>query len=627
MIVIALFELQNLSINIQFEHSLAMKKIILLIITLFWFSFVINSSKAFSEEVPNDIYEPPGTYDSSPPFLLNVFVKTIISAGSCDKDNYSGCTLNDVLNDINRLDDFKPEVKIDLNTDDYINTTLNSNATLRQRGGLTSRLAPLKSFRIKLDKKSPEWHEQRRIQLIKDFDDLSRIRNKLSFDFFIEIPHLPSLHTQFVNLTIEDNNLKHKLGLYTHVEHVGKEYLKRRGWDKKSLLYKAEYFFFSNSSDLSVDQDGKPLNKRDFEKRLEIKNGKNHKPLIEMLEALDDESLDFQSEVLDIYFNRENLLTWLAVNILINNIDTKTHNYYLYKPTESKKFYIIPWDYDRAWGLAQEQDEKVVNQLPNWWFSHANWWENKLIKRFLSTPNNLELLQKTVREIKNKYLTPEKIQIKIDSYRDIVFPIIREKTDWDTIELKGETDPERVAEYNRILQLFSRNVEFNYNKFLEHLKDPMPFRINNPTIDLYNHEVTFTWDKSTSLFKQQITYDLEISSNPEFKNESIIERIENISNTTYSLYWKHPRGTYYYRIISKDTNAPSKYWQIAWNRAIKLNSGLQAYGVKSFMVAMDEEQTISKGGSISWSLLFFLLLLTMINTKKHTSSIQHAKIL
>ena len=588
---------------------------LILLLPLFSWADVLTSS------VSNDIYEPPEIYDKSSPSLLNIHVKTHIEAGACNPDDYTGCTLKDVLNDINRSDKFKPEVKISFEADDYDNNKATPNATLRQRGGFSSRHAPIKSFRIKLNKKAPLWRGQRRIQLVKAFSDLSRIRNKLSFDLFSKIPHLPSLRTQFVRLYINDNNVELKQGLYTHIEHVGKNYLKIRNWNKKSTLYKAEYFYFNNDPGLAIDSKGEPINEKKFEKILEIKSGKNNKALINMLNALEDESLDFSTQILDTYFDRDNLLTWLAINILTNNIDTKIHNYYLYNPYSSQKFYFIPWDYDRAWGLAQEQDENTIKQLPNWWFSHANWWENKLFKRFLSTSNNLELLQKTVKELKNKYLSHQKIQMRIDSYRNVVFPVIREDTDWNTIELRGETDPERIAEYNRILQLISNNVEFNYAKFLEHLKDPMPFRLHDPVVTPDNFEVTFTWTESTSLFKQQIVYDLEISNNPEFMDKSIIEKIKNISKTSYSLLWKHPKGNYYYRIISRDANAPDKYWQTAWNRTIKLNNGLQAYGVKSFTVTIGEEQQKHRsGGSASWSLLFLLLLLTtrkILSTNKY----------
>ncbi|KAG1707733.1 hypothetical protein GQR58_003383 [Nymphon striatum] len=161
------------------------------------------------------------------PNLLTVSVRTVIASGPCEIDNYDGCTLNDVLNDINSSDDFKPEIKIHFSSDDYPDDGLESNAELRQRGA-TSRYAPQKSFRIKLDKEAPLWRGEDRLQLLKSHNDFTRVRNKLSYDLFKSIPHLPSMRTQFVNLFIEDQGNSEDQGLYTQVEYVGKEVLTKK---------------------------------------------------------------------------------------------------------------------------------------------------------------------------------------------------------------------------------------------------------------------------------------------------------------------------------------------------------------------------------------------------------------
>ena len=65
-------------------------------------------------------------------------------------------------------DDFKPEIRVHMTADDYPDDGLVSNAEMRQRGA-TSRGAPQKSFRVKLDKEVDLWRGERRLQLIKSF--------------------------------------------------------------------------------------------------------------------------------------------------------------------------------------------------------------------------------------------------------------------------------------------------------------------------------------------------------------------------------------------------------------------------------------------------------------------------
>ncbi len=538
-----------------------------------------------------DIQEPAGTYDTSAPTLLNMSVRTVISAGPCVTNNYVGCTLNDVLNDINAHDNFKPEIKVHFSADDYAEDGLVSNATMRQRGN-ESRSAPQKSFRIKLKKGLPLWRGERKIQLIKSGFDPSRIRNKLSYDLFTTIPHLPSMRTQFVHLNVNDQGIDHDYGLYTQVENFGKEYLQRRGWNKDSRVYKVEdTSLYDGDPGLALDATGKPVNLAAFEELFEIKRGKTHFDLINMLHDLNNPSLDFNTQVMGKYFNLDNYLTWFSINLLLNNQDTHFHNYYLYNPKGKIKFYLIPWDYDSVLGMVPDTPEITAERLPRWWFSHANFWEIELHKRFLSQPGNLQLLANAVTEIKNKYLTPEKIAAKRDAYYDIVFPVIRNTNDWNFIGLPGNTDPERVAAYNQIFDKLSQQVNIQYARFMERLYDPMTFKMNKAVIpNNYTtaHNINFSWGKSTSLTGQTIVYDLDIASDKLFKPGTIVEHITGLSGLSHSVHWTHPKGTYYYRVIARDAAAPQQHWQESLNAPLTYANGwLELHGVEPVVIPAD----------------------------------------
>ena len=53
-----------------------------------------------------------------------------------------------------------------------------------------------------------------------------------------------------------------------------------------------------------------------------------------MLEALNDDSQKID-DVLDTYFDTENLVYWMAFQILTGNCDTQNRNCYLYSPLNS----------------------------------------------------------------------------------------------------------------------------------------------------------------------------------------------------------------------------------------------------------------------------------------------------
>lgn len=352
---------------------------VLLFLTLIFITGITKAADVISPNVSPEIQEPTGIY--AIPTLVNMQAKTVISTGLCDLQSNVGCTLNDILNDIDGTDDFKPEIRVQFTADDYPSDGLPSNASMRIRG-TASRHAPQKSFRIKLDKGLPLWQGHRKIQLVKSFYELSRIRNKLSFDLFKTIPHFPSIRTQFVKLNINDQGVSKEYGLYTQIEHVGKEYLTRRGWNKDSGVYKPEHFYYQNDPALALNAEGKPIDEAAFEKILEIKRGKKHTKLLKMIRAINNHDLDFKSDVFNKYFDQDNYLTWFAVNILVNNTDTDAHNYYLYNPKDSETFYILPWDYDFSWGSTRDSSTQSIAHLPRGWFSHANWYGNHLHQRF-----------------------------------------------------------------------------------------------------------------------------------------------------------------------------------------------------------------------------------------------------
>lgn len=545
------------------------------------------SADVLSSTTTPNLIEPAGTYGSSTPSLLNMRIKTVIGNGACNADVIDGCTLSDVLNDIDSSDDVTPEIKVKMTADDFPDDGLVSNAELRQRGA-TSRRAPQKSFRIKLDSSDDLWRGERRIQLVKSFWDFSRIRNKLSYDLFKDIPNLPSMRTQFVNFKIEDQGFVEDYGLYTHVENFGKEYLVRRNWDKDSGVYKAENFFFKDNAAFALNAAGEPLDEDAFEKLMEIKRGDDHSKFVEMVKAVDNPGLDFNSQVFNKYFNQDNYLSWFAMNILMDNYDTNFHNFYLYNPKDTEKFYFVPWDYDLALGAAFDTDAGGRVNLARWTQSHANFWGQELHQRFLRQPGNLGLLREAMEEIKDKYLTRSKLQQKADSYYNIVFPFVSSSPDIDNLYLGG-TNPEKIAGYNRVFSSLASKVEQNYNLFVAKIGDPMPFTLDDPEL-INNDSYNFSWAPSESLMGQTIRYDLEISSKATFDAGSVVFRRNQIQSNSVTIPWNYASGDYFYRVTARDVNAPSQFWQVGYNQ-VNLNDGRAVYGVVAF------NASVNNGGS------------------------------
>lgn len=483
--------------------------------------------------------------------------------------NPSGYTLADIDSDTDTYDDYEPELNVQFSTADFIPNGLN--ATFRQRGKST-RNTDQKSYRIKLDTGTDLWRFQEKLQLQKHPYDLTRMRNKLSFDLFRDIPDFASLRTQFVHLDINGTDY----GLYTHVENVGKEYLINRGLDKDDNLYKAQNFAFYYKDGLSLNALGQPLDLEAFERVISIERGDDQTKLLSMINAL--ETQDFET-VFAKYFNRNNYLTWMAINVLTGNQDTITQNFYMYNPLKSDKFFFLPWDYDGAWGF----DRQPYNTLngpyyARWEGGISNWWGVPLHKGFLSSPQNRADLDAMIQSIRQQYLTESKIQERVGVYKDLIRPYISAFPDINQLPVIASSDAEKILEWEAELDALPLRLEENLQQYYELLDSPMPFW-QGANYDGVNGVLVLNWDKSVDLQGDPIEYDLLVADNIDFNNSIVNE--PGLSDIVYQQSVLLPVGTYYMKVISKESNNFA-HWQEAFDR-VEINDR-KYFGVFEFIV-------------------------------------------
>ncbi|MEE9337429.1 MAG: CotH kinase family protein [Methylococcaceae bacterium] len=553
------------------------------------------SAEVFSP-LPSDINEPDGIYFPLAGSPLRTDVRTVIGTGPCVIGNYTGCTLADVNADNNSIDDFKPEIKVHITMETFPDDGLVSNATFRQRGN-SAREAEQKSYRIKLDSKDSLWRGERKFQLNKHPWDLSRINNKLSFDLMQEIPHLTSLRTDFVNLFVDNVDF----GLFTHVENVGKEYLTRRGWHKNSGVYKANSFDFFSSETFALDSAGKPLDPKKFNSKLEIKRGKNHSKLLEMLNAVNNENNNFSSNVLEKYFNKNNYLSWFSASVLMGNDDVVSSNFYLLNRKDEDTFYFLPWDYDETW-------EATNPDLSRAWSGVSGYWSSKLHKRYLQQPGAVAELIEAVNHIKNNYFSTSKIASKLDAYLPIVLPLVSASPDFDELPVVGN-GPEMDEYMDNYNQTYT-SIERNFQGFIDSIQYPMGFWIDKAFLN--NGKLSLEWGSSYDLQGDNITYDIQISTSPEFRQSTIVKKITGLTSTEYVYNWSLPEGDYYLRIIARDDSNPNDHWQVAYDEysagdnvfpgVISLQDTVDSDPVPPYCDMMFDPQVVGEGEEteLSW---------------------------
>lgn len=434
------------------------------------------------------------------------------------------CTLEDVLADKDPNDAYEPELHIHFESDAYLRDGVN--AKLEQKGKST-RAARQASFRVKLDTKTDLYDGERTFQLNKHFYDDTRVANMLSFELFQSIPHFTSLRTRFMHLHIDGVDY----GLFTHVEHGDKLYLKNHGFSKEDNLYKAQNYAFVMTKSLSLGEDGKPLDQKAFDATLEMKSGKEIQKVVEMTQAIADATTDAAFEtVFNKYFNRQNYLTWFAINIILGNKDTVTQNFFLLNPKFSDTFYFLPWDYD---GIGYKDD--VVQK---WTKGIANWWQSPLHRKFLQIKKNRDDLDAMVATLRAKYITDEAIHALMDKYRPLVEKYVTALPDSRYLHERW------AGAYNHLRnELVSENLK-DYNSQKGH---PMPFW---QYVENKEDGLILGWGKAVDLENDAIVYSLEVSESEDF-NTTIINE-QDISSSDSRVFVDSYSGALNYKVSDKN---------------------------------------------------------------------------
>lgn len=421
----------------------------------------------------------------------------------------------------------------------------NARITLR---GHSTMLAKRKSYKVTLNTDAVTWQGQTKINLNKHPFDPSRMRNKIAFDLFRQIPGLTSMVTHYVHVQILDLSAASlgepvgdadlhfvDYGLFTQIENADKSFLKNHGLDENGNLYKVNSFEYLRYPQQILDVDDPAYDEAAFEERLEICSGQSHAKLIQMIEDVNNLDYDID-DVLNRNFNRDNYMTWLATNILLGNYDTQNQNYFLYSPHDQLTWYFLPWDYDgslyaSSWYMRDDQGQLVQ------FIGIANYWGNVLHRRVFSEVHHVEELSRKI-DSAYKILTSGLMEEEIQKYQPIVEQFNLHRTDDDQF-----TDEKFYASLDNIRTA----VAINYQLYYDTLEKPMPVFLGN--IEPVAEGTEFFWTESYDLQGDRFSYQLQISRDLLFK-DIVFEKSRLAVN--HFIVDLDP-GTYYWKITVKDS--------------------------------------------------------------------------
>ena len=244
-------------------------------------------------------------------------------------------------------------------------------------------------------------------------------------------------------------------------------------------------------------------------------------------------------------FEMDNYLTWLATNILLDNRDTNTQNFMLYRPKDHETFYFLPWDYDGAFDYYNQFQGRETSYLPPWRIGLSNYWSTNLHSRFFRDVENIEKLNKRIDELYYE-LSEMNIPDMVDAYESVVYPYISREP--DSLELRGTVE-QHVQEVERIKNILDINLKRYYNT----LEKPMPIFLGDAT-PLGEYSL-FNWDRSYDFQGDALKYHFELSTTPTFDT---VMYDEVLNYNEVSVRGLDP-GIYYWRVTVMDAKGHKQY--------------------------------------------------------------------
>lgn len=403
----------------------------------------------------------------------------------------------------------------------YNDRTANATVQLRGQGASTW---PQKSYRIKLKDGSGTWRDQQTITLNKYASDPLRFKNKLAFSLMADIPEMMSARTQFVHLYVKDktegeDGLFEDYGLYTQVEQVNKKYLRNRGMDSDGALYQAtEDFDWQTHEDSILEATDPGYDKEKFEQYLEIDGLEDHASMVELLAAVNDENMPV-TDIVEKYFEADNLYYWMAFHILMGDSDVLDGSYYLYNARGQERWYFISWNNG---GILDEGYEALDDETyeRSWEKGIFLFTDTVLFQRILQDASCREALDAAVEDLRKNYLTGDSLQKKIDGCRQTVEEYLYQLPDMTYARVTPE-------EYDTLAKGLTAEVEENYRVYKESLSSAWPFHILTP--ENAGEQTVLNWEESFRYDGGKVTYMVELAEDYTFSAPVLKETTEETS--------------------------------------------------------------------------------------------------
>ena len=262
------------------------------------------------------------------------------------------------------------------------------------------------------------------LYLNNNVNDATQMREALAYDLFRRAG-LPAPRTAFarIYLTIPGKLQKQHLGLYTLVEVVEGDFLKRSVGTKKGLLLKPEMMR------------GVPYMGEDWDNYVERYapkgnvDPKDTARFIDFVRFIQQAPPDQFAQGLREYLEPEGFARFVALNAILANVDSfigNGHNYYLHVHPTNGRATFIPWDLNEAFGMHPVSGSSASQMVTSILRPNAD--PNRLVERFVADPTLGPLYRSQCELILTNLFVPARLKAEVDRIAAVTQPVVFAET-------------------------------------------------------------------------------------------------------------------------------------------------------------------------------------------------------
>jgi len=292
------------------------------------------------------------------------------------------------------------------------------NVGFRLRGN-SSRQAEKKAFKISFNtfEAGRKFHGLEKMNINGDHNDPSVVRSKMCWDIYNEAG-VPASRSNHVILYINNEYY----GLYTNVEHIDEEFIKKRFPDNSGNLWKCLYpatlEYLGSNPDLYKEEDA---GRRIYNLKTNTAED-NYEKLAHFIDVLNNYTGDELICELEKIFNIDNYLKVVALDVLSGNWDghiPNKNNFYLYHDPCTDKINFINYDLDNTFGIDWFGINWAATNMYNW-SSYGFGNGRPLYDRIIEVPAYRDRYSFYMREIMENYFNPESINIYLEEKLNLI---------------------------------------------------------------------------------------------------------------------------------------------------------------------------------------------------------------